>query len=392
MPTSYTTNLRLSLPATGELSGTWGNEVNNSITQMVEQALTGIATVNTWVGAAATLTTSNGATDQSRCAVLQLSGAPGAAATVNVPAVSKLYIVKNSVTGGYAATVKTAAGSGVSVPNGATTWVYCDGTNVVDGMNYAASLVLGSPLAVLYGGTGTTTSTGTGSVVLSASPTFTGTVTIPTLSLTNALPATSGGTGQTGYTTGDLLVATTGTTVGKLSDVATGSVLISGGVGVAPAYGKVGLTTHVVGTLPVTNGGTGVTSSTGTGNVVLSASPTFTGTVLMNALNLTTPLGVSYGGTGVTTSTGTTNLVLSDSPALTGTPTAPTASAATNTTQLATTAFVQTAVSALPSGTLPSLTGNAGKFLTNDGVSTVSWAGANATGSTLYLALNYGGL
>jgi hypothetical protein len=59
---------------------------------------------------------------------------------------------------------------------------------------------------------------------------------------------------------GDLLFASTTTALSKLADVATGNALISGGVGVAPSYGKIGLTTHVSGTLPVANGGTGITS------------------------------------------------------------------------------------------------------------------------------------
>jgi hypothetical protein len=75
---------------------------------------------------------------------------------------------------------------------------------------------------------------------------------------------------------GDLLYASTTTALSKLADVATGNALISGGVGSAPSYGKIGLATHVSGTLPVANGGTGVTSSTGTGSVVLSSSPTLT--------------------------------------------------------------------------------------------------------------------
>jgi microcystin-dependent protein len=61
---------------------------------------------------------------------------------------------------------------------------------------------------------------------------------------------------------------------------------------------------------------------------------------------LTTPLSVAQGGTGTGTATGTGNLVLAASPTLTGTPLAPTATAGTNTTQVATTAFVTTAVSA----------------------------------------------
>lgn len=72
-----------------------------------------------------------------------------------------------------------------------------------------------------------------------------------------AVTAAQGGTGQTSYTTGDLPYASAATTISKLADAATGNALISGGVGVAPAYGKIGLTTHVSGTLGTTNGGTG---------------------------------------------------------------------------------------------------------------------------------------
>jgi len=113
-----------------------------------------------------------------------------------------------------------------------------------------------------------------------ASPTFTGTVTIPTLSATTgtfstALAATSGGTGNSSYAVGDLLYASTTTALSKLADVATGSALISGGVGTAPSYGKIGLTTHVSGTLPVANGGTGITSAGTSGNVLVSDGSNF---------------------------------------------------------------------------------------------------------------------
>ena len=85
------------------------------------------------------------------------------------------------------------------------------------------------------------------------------------------VPATAGGTGQTSYAVGDLLYANTTTTLAKLADVATGNALISGGVGVAPSYGKIGLTTHVSGTLPVANGGTNLTSFTANGVVYASS-------------------------------------------------------------------------------------------------------------------------
>lgn len=131
MPTTYTPILQLALPATGELNGTWGTTVNDNITSMVEQAIAGLATISTWTAASHTLTTANGTTDEARCAILECSGAPGAAATVVCPTFSKVYIIKNSVTGGYAVTLKTSAGTGISVPNGSTSILYCDGTNVV---------------------------------------------------------------------------------------------------------------------------------------------------------------------------------------------------------------------------------------------------------------------
>lgn len=83
-----------------------------------------------------------------------------------------------------------------------------------------------------------------------------------TQGLVNAVPAANGGTGQASYTVGDILYASGSTALAKLSDVATGSVVISGGVGGAPSYGKVGLTTHVSGTLGLANGGLGATSFT----------------------------------------------------------------------------------------------------------------------------------
>ena len=82
------------------------------------------------------------------------------------------------------------------------------------------------------------------------------------VTLAGTLIAANGGTGFGSYAIGDLLYANTTTTLAKLPDVATGNALISGGVGVAPAWGKIGLTTHVSGILPVVNGGTGHSSYT----------------------------------------------------------------------------------------------------------------------------------
>lgn len=140
-----------------------------------------------------------------------------------------------------------------------------------------------------------------GSGVTSSSLTSVGTISTGTWSATE-IAATKGGTGQTGYTIGDILYANTTTTLAKLADADTGNVLISGGVGSVPSYGKVGLATHVSGTLPVANGGTGVTSSTGTVAVVLSNSPTLVTPILGDA----TATSVSVTGTTLTFNSGTT--------------------------------------------------------------------------------------
>lgn len=160
MTTAYTPILQLALPVTGELSGTWGDVVNNSITSMIEQSIAGLATINTWSANSHTLTTADGSTDEARCAMLVVdddgAGQPSGAAEVICPAVTKLYVVKNIC--GQTVTIKTSGGSGVAVPNNETYFVFCDGTNV----NIAVTKVSGltTTLAVSGGGTGATTLTG----------------------------------------------------------------------------------------------------------------------------------------------------------------------------------------------------------------------------------------
>jgi hypothetical protein len=145
MTTQYTTILKLALPVQGELSGTWGDVVNDNITQMVEQAVAGKAVINTWTGNSHTLTTADGTTSESRCAILELTDSGTAltgAGTVVCPTNTKLYIVDNNTA--EIITVQTAAGTGVAVPVGKTMLVYCDGTNVVEGVTHANSLSLGT--------------------------------------------------------------------------------------------------------------------------------------------------------------------------------------------------------------------------------------------------------
>jgi hypothetical protein len=183
MASTYSASLRLELMATGDQSGTWGDTTNTNLGTLLEQAITGFLSVAQGDVANLTLTALDGASDQSRNAVIDLTGALTAARNVVVPTAEKVYLIKNSTTGGFSIVVKTAAGSGVTVPPGTARWVYCDGTNVVDGLtgNQAANAFLAG-----Y----TTTATAAGTTVLTVASTqtqyFTGvttqTITLPVTS------------------------------------------------------------------------------------------------------------------------------------------------------------------------------------------------------------------
>ena len=133
------------------------------------------------------------------------------------------------------------------------------------------------------GGTVTSVGLSGGTTGLTATSSTTNPITTSgTFTLGGTLVAVNGGTGLSSYAVGDILFASTTTALSRLADVATGNALISGGVGVAPSYGKIGLTTHVSGTLPIANGGTnstatptagGVAYGTGTAIVVNAAGP-----------------------------------------------------------------------------------------------------------------------
>jgi len=145
MTTQYTPILKLALPVQGELSGTWGDVVNDNITSMVEQAIAGRSVIDTWSANSHVLTTANGTTAESRAAMLSLTDSGTAltgAGSVICPALSKVYIVKNGTA--QVITVKTAAGSGIAVPVGKTMLVYCDGTDVLEAVDHVVTLSAGT--------------------------------------------------------------------------------------------------------------------------------------------------------------------------------------------------------------------------------------------------------
>lgn len=162
MSTSYTGTLKLGKPAAGDTG--WGNTLNGEVTDMVEEAISGMSTINTWSAATPavhTLTEANGSTSESRAAILRLTDTTGDIASVAnliVPDNTKLYCIINET--GHTVTVKTASGSGIAVPTAVQTNVVCDGTNVFEQTAFSnaflAATLTADNLKITAGGTAIT--------------------------------------------------------------------------------------------------------------------------------------------------------------------------------------------------------------------------------------------
>jgi hypothetical protein len=168
MPSSYTPSLRLVLPVQGELEGTWGNTVNSGLTSLVDAAIAGTATVS-MPNSDYTLTAVNEGVDEARQMFIRLTGTLSAQRNVVCPAVSKLYFVSNETTGGFGINFKTAAGTGVVVPNGARMMLYCNGTNVVVAANRFEGDVSGNVTGNVTGNISGSTGEFSGSAVIGGS-------------------------------------------------------------------------------------------------------------------------------------------------------------------------------------------------------------------------------
>jgi len=130
MATAYTSLLGFALPVTGELSGTWGDVVNDSITQLVEDSVAGTATANVTSGDVTLTTTGSGAANQARCAIILVTGTPGTARNVIAPSQSKAYIVVNQSDSNV--TFKGAATSGHLLKPGEANLLAWNGSDYID--------------------------------------------------------------------------------------------------------------------------------------------------------------------------------------------------------------------------------------------------------------------
>lgn len=180
---NYSPNLALILPVANEYPGTWGQQVNDGVTSLLETAVSGYTTQTITDGADTVITIPSGSTGVARNMYIECTGALTANRNLIVPANRKLYFIYNNTSGGFAVTVKVSGLTGVSVPNGKKMLLVCNGTDIVEATTYFATLGTAAFSCTTLTAT-STVSLSPANASVTISPTGTGTVTIS--------PATAG--------------------------------------------------------------------------------------------------------------------------------------------------------------------------------------------------------
>jgi trimeric autotransporter adhesin len=150
MPNTTSASLKLTVQATGENSGTWG-QITNTNLLILEQAIGGYAGVALNATTGATLTFSNGALSDGKNQVLKLTGTITTNVDVIVPdSVEKTYVVENATSGAFTVTVKTTSGSGVTwgTTDKGKKLIYSDGTDILEGISSTGNLEVSGNLDV----------------------------------------------------------------------------------------------------------------------------------------------------------------------------------------------------------------------------------------------------
>lgn len=306
MPSTYS-NLKIQLMATGENASTWGTVTNTNLGTAIEEAIVGSADVVFASGnVTLTLSDTNG-TQPARNMRLNLTGTTGGSTrNLVVPSIEKPYIINNGCADNVV--VKTAAGTGVTVPPGKTMWVYSDGANVVNVTTHLTDLTLGSPLPIASGGLGNNTGSGAALTSLNASNISSGTLALArggtgastnSAARVNLLPSYTGNAGKilalnVGGTDVEWVSAGGSGTVNSVNaSTSISGLSFSGG----PITSSGTLT--LSGTLGAQGGGTGLTSPGTAGNVLTSNGTAW----VSQAFTFSGTLAVANGGTGQNTYT-----------------------------------------------------------------------------------------
>jgi hypothetical protein len=165
MATQYTPILKLALPVTGELSGTWGDVVNDEITSLIDSAVAGTTTLTS--DADVTLTDDSGTANQSRQAILLWTATGTVTRTITAPARTKTYVVINA-TGGTQSIKLVGVGptTGVTIVANEKAVISWGGSDFIKVASNSVSSVIGT-LPATNGGTGLTSVGTTGNVLTS---------------------------------------------------------------------------------------------------------------------------------------------------------------------------------------------------------------------------------
>ena len=185
MTTAYTSLLGLALPVTGELSGTWGDTVNNSITSLLDSAIAGTTTLSS--DADVTLTTTTGAANTAREAILLWTAGGTVTRNITAPAQSKAYYVINAGSSTQSIVLRGAGPTtGVTIVQGEKAVCAWNGTDFVKVASTQATALTGI-LPIANGGTGASTLAGANLPVTNVANTFTATQTLSGSSSAEAL-------------------------------------------------------------------------------------------------------------------------------------------------------------------------------------------------------------
>ena len=281
MASTFSPSLRIELIGDGDQSGIWGQTTNTNLGTLIEQAIAGVVSI-TMIDANYTMTNFNGVSDEARNQVIVLTGTNTAQRNLIAPLVEKTYTIRNSTTGGFAVQIIGASGTGVVIPNGVTTTVYCDGTNFFTALsgtvgNFTVNGNLGVTGTTALTGALTGTTAAFSGAISSVSPAFTGIPTAPT-----AAPATN----TTQIATTAFVTAATGT-LGTMSTQNANNVSITGGTitgitDITVADGGTGRSTLTANAVLVGNGTSGINSvsPSTSGNFLVSNGTTWTSTTL----------------------------------------------------------------------------------------------------------------
>lgn len=199
--TSFSPLLGLALPTTGDLQGTWGITVNDAITNLIDSAVAGTTTLS--ADADVTLTTTNGAANQARNAVILWTASNGATTRyITAPAQSKAYVVINAGTGSI---VVRGSGptTGVTVTSGYKALIAWNGSDFVK--------ITGGPIVLNSG------------------------------DVTGVLPVANGGTGSASLTLNNVLLGNATSAVQTVAPGTAGNVLTSTGSSWASSIAPTGL-------------------------------------------------------------------------------------------------------------------------------------------------------